>query len=193
MLARIASRLTYANVVATLALFVALGGTAIAAHELIDGKDIEKNSVPGNRLKTKTVTGKQVKTATLGRVPNAARLGGRPASSYRLRCPLGLRRAADVCFEPTRHAKALWEVALRTCASAQLRLPSAPELALVFDHSAAVQGTEWTSTAYEDRDEPSLYTSATTLEQTSGRELRASIQERTSFAKEFQCVTSPSN
>jgi hypothetical protein len=194
MLTRIGSRLTYANVVATLALFVALGGSAMAAHELIDGKDIEKGSEPGNRLKPKTVTGKQVKTATLGRVPNALNLGGKPASSYRLRCPAGLRRAADVCFEPTRRPQQLWEGALKTCARAQLRLPSAPELALVFDHGAGLQEREWTSTAYEANsggaDRASL---ATSLAQSSSRDLIAGIQERTNFSMEFQCVTSPSN
>ncbi|MFN8114454.1 MAG: hypothetical protein U0R51_14795 [Solirubrobacterales bacterium] len=44
------TRLTYANVMATLALFVALGGGAYAAAK-INGSSIKKNSIPSNRLK----------------------------------------------------------------------------------------------------------------------------------------------
>jgi hypothetical protein len=58
-------RLTYANVVATLALFLALTGGAVYAASKISGKEIKKNSLPGNRIKANTVTNKQVKKQTL--------------------------------------------------------------------------------------------------------------------------------
>src|SRR5437016_10127705 len=68
------------NVVAYVALFLALGGGAYAATQ-INGKSIKKNSTPGNRLKKKSVpgnrlkknsvTGKQVKESSLGTVPSA--------------------------------------------------------------------------------------------------------------------------
>ena len=60
-----------AMVVAMLALFVALGGTVYAASSF-SGKTIRKGSLPGNRLKNNTVTGRQVNEATLGKVPSAA-------------------------------------------------------------------------------------------------------------------------
>lgn len=78
---RISSHLSYANVVATLALFVALGGTTVAATKLhgsqikkgtITGKQIRTGSVPGNDLRRDSVTGRQVKEASLGVVPRAA-------------------------------------------------------------------------------------------------------------------------
>jgi hypothetical protein len=59
-----------------------------AAHQArsiahaIDGSTIAKHSIPGNRLENNTVTGTQVKESTLGTVPNAAKLGGKSASSY---------------------------------------------------------------------------------------------------------------
>jgi hypothetical protein len=75
LIARIAKSLTFSNVVACLALFVALGGSVYAANK-ISGKQIKPNSLPGNRLKPKTVpanrlkpkslTGKQVKANSLG-------------------------------------------------------------------------------------------------------------------------------
>ena len=66
------TRLTYANVVATLALFIALGGTSVAASSLISGSKIKKESIPGNRLKKHTLTSTQVDVAKLGTVPHAA-------------------------------------------------------------------------------------------------------------------------
>jgi hypothetical protein len=66
------TRLTYANVVATLALFIALGGTSVAASGLISGSKIKKHSIPGNRLKKRSLTSAQVNVAKLGTVPRAA-------------------------------------------------------------------------------------------------------------------------
>jgi hypothetical protein len=66
------TRLTYANVVATLALFIALGGTSVAASNLISGSKIKKHSIPGNRLKKHALTATQVNVAKLGTVPSAA-------------------------------------------------------------------------------------------------------------------------
>jgi hypothetical protein len=69
-----------ALVIACLALFVALGGTVLAATK-IDGKTIKVKSLPGNRLKVGSVPGNrvaahsldgsQIKVDTLGEVPSA--------------------------------------------------------------------------------------------------------------------------
>jgi hypothetical protein len=70
-----------ALVIACLALFVALGGTVLAATK-IDGKKIKVKSLPGNRLAIASVpgnriaphslNGSQIKAETLAEVPNAA-------------------------------------------------------------------------------------------------------------------------
>ena len=72
--------ISYSNVLSTLALFVALGGTAVAAG-VLDGKSIKKGSITGKQIKTKSVPGsdlrpnsirgKQVLERTLGKVPRA--------------------------------------------------------------------------------------------------------------------------
>jgi hypothetical protein len=62
---RIRPRLSYANVVATLALFLALTGGVVWAAGKISGKQIKKNSIPGNRIKKNTLTAKQIKKKTL--------------------------------------------------------------------------------------------------------------------------------
>jgi hypothetical protein len=63
-------RLTYANVVATLALVLAIGGTSYAAVT-INGKNLKNRSVAGKKLKKNTVTGTEVREAKLGKVPLA--------------------------------------------------------------------------------------------------------------------------
>src|SRR3954453_6550587 len=76
------TRLTYANVVATLALFVALGGTSVAASSLISGSKIKKDSIPGDRLKKHALTSTQVDVTELGTVHRAAAAAhGDPADS----------------------------------------------------------------------------------------------------------------
>jgi hypothetical protein len=69
-----------ALVVACLALFVALGGTVLAATK-IDGRTIKVKSLPGNRvavaslpgnrLAPKSIKGDQIDITTLGQVPSA--------------------------------------------------------------------------------------------------------------------------
>jgi hypothetical protein len=61
-----------AMIVATIALIVALGGTAIAAQS-INGGAIKKQTIGGGKLKQKTLTGFQINTNKLGTVPSARR------------------------------------------------------------------------------------------------------------------------
>jgi hypothetical protein len=70
-------RLTYANVMATVAVFIALGGASYAAFKLpknsVGSKQLKKNSVTTAKIKKEAVTGAKVKLSTLGKVPSAAR------------------------------------------------------------------------------------------------------------------------
>jgi hypothetical protein len=74
---RLRNRLTYSNVIATLALFVALGGGAYAASRLpknsVGSKQLKANSVTAAKIKNGAVTGPKIKLSTLGAVPNATR------------------------------------------------------------------------------------------------------------------------
>lgn len=64
MTARIGKALSFSNVTACLALFIALGGTVYAAGK-ISGRQIKPSSLPGNRLKPRTITARRIKTKTL--------------------------------------------------------------------------------------------------------------------------------
>lgn len=64
MTARIGKALSFSNVIACLALFIALGGTVYAAGK-INGKQIKPSSLPGNRIKPKTIASNRIKPKTL--------------------------------------------------------------------------------------------------------------------------------
>lgn len=57
-------RLSYTNVTATLALFVAFGGTSYAAATL-DGADVRNGTVTGSDLRSESVTGRDIDNGTL--------------------------------------------------------------------------------------------------------------------------------
>ena len=69
MLQRIRSRLSYANVAATLALFIALGGVSYAAVKLpknsVGTVQIKKNAVNGAKVRNSSLTGSDVKNRSL--------------------------------------------------------------------------------------------------------------------------------
>ena len=95
-------RLSYANVMSTLAVFIALGGSTYAAVQL-DGRDIRDASIPAKKVKPNSLTGRQIREGRLGRVPEARvadRLrGGFTAPDLIQRCPPDTFATADVCVE----------------------------------------------------------------------------------------------
>lgn len=83
---QIRGRLTYANVMSSIAVFLVLGGaTAFAASQLgknsVGSKQLKKNSVTAAKIKNNAVTtakvkngaitGAKIQTSSLGKVPNA--------------------------------------------------------------------------------------------------------------------------
>ena len=70
MLDRLRPRLTYANVMATVAVFVALGGSAYAGAQ-IHGNQLVDRSVGGWKMRDDTLGFRQVKESVLGPVPKA--------------------------------------------------------------------------------------------------------------------------
>src|SRR5262249_61237226 len=92
-------RFTYANVMATVAIFLALGGSAYAFHlgkNSVGTKQLKKNAVTTAKIKNGAVTGAKIDPAMFGTVPSAANaqtLGGLSADqitqSSKLHCPTG--------------------------------------------------------------------------------------------------------
>jgi hypothetical protein len=76
MLTRIRSRLTYANVMATIAVFLALGGVTVAAlpKKSVGTKQLKNKSVSTKKLKNKAVTSKKLgnKAVRTGKIAGSA-------------------------------------------------------------------------------------------------------------------------
>lgn len=64
MLSQLRTRLTYANVVSTLCLFMVLGGSAFAAVT-ITGKNVKNSSLTGKDIKNSSLTTSDVKNRSL--------------------------------------------------------------------------------------------------------------------------------
>jgi hypothetical protein len=146
MLGALRHRLTYANVMSTLAVFIALGGSAYAVGK-INGAQLKNRSVSGKKLKRNTIGGSTVKESRLGRVPlasragNALRLQGLDAGKLLLKCPAGTQYQSDVCIELKPRSPAVgYGIARVECEGDSRRLPSYQELAgLVNDVSVQFQ------------------------------------------------------
>ena len=93
MLERVSRRLTYANTVATIALFVALGGGSAYAVATIGANDIKQNAVRSKHIKSNEVTGADVKESSLAQVPSAKRVGGVTVKAIRAAQPAGAGEA----------------------------------------------------------------------------------------------------
>jgi hypothetical protein len=64
-------RPTPALVVSVVALVVAMGGSAVAVASSINGSSIKVHSIPANRIKSNSLTGKQINEKKLKTVPSA--------------------------------------------------------------------------------------------------------------------------
>jgi hypothetical protein len=148
MLARLRAHLTYANVVATLALFLALGGASYAAIRVgsgsiinnsvrtqdlrnndIRGRDIRNRTIQGGDVLTNTLKGQQIRESTLSKVPDADKLDGADSTSFRVGCPAGTQRHGGGCIETSARGAANYDSAARTCGTLGRRLPQPDELA----------------------------------------------------------------
>jgi hypothetical protein len=143
-----------ALVVASLALFVALGGTVWAAAR-IDGRSVQPKSLPGNRLivgslpgdrlRPGAIGGNRIDSATLGRVPSAAHAeaadsarsadtaihaqaadDSRTVNGFAAGCASGTRQFAGACWQLELQPVALTAIdAESTCAREGGELPRA--------------------------------------------------------------------
>lgn len=122
--------LTFANVVSLVALFVALGGTSVAAFK-IKGSQIQNRSVSGSKLKRNTLGGVVIKESRLGKVRRASRadrLGGLSAGQLKLRCPPSTVPVSGVCLEERLRGTADYGTAHVACSAAGRRVPTYEEV-----------------------------------------------------------------
>lgn len=193
-------RLTYANVTATLALFVALGGSSYAAFK-ISGRDIAAHTITGRNIKANSLGGRQIKERSLGVVPrawNSARLAGFPAERFLVRCPEGTIPVADTCVETQSRPPAPHYSAVLECARTDdvktpgRRLPSYQELAMALNHEEIklAPGGELTSEVYPSSSTPG---EVEALYITDNVAHVALTPDTAAGAKSYRCVADPLN
>jgi hypothetical protein len=204
MFERLRRRLNYANVVATLALFVALGGSSYAVTK-ISGSQLKNRSVAGKKLKRNTLGARQINESRLGtvrRAGNADRLNGFDAGQLVerlvLRCPEGTFAAADVCVETQPRAPNTYGTAIAQCAAADglpgpgRRLPTYNELrmAATSDIAQFTPGGELTSHIYPSGSSPTGYG---VLSMTDEAGAVALLPGGFDGQRPFRCVVDPRN
>jgi hypothetical protein len=201
MLDRLRGRLTYANVVATLALFIAMGGSSYAAFT-ITGKSVRNGSLTGKDVKRNSLTGRQIREGrldTVRRARNAARVGGLTAQRLLLKCPAGTLPIADACIETQVRPPQFYNAAVSTCGGIATpdtpgrRLPTHGELRRAFDYDefgAITPGGELTSEVFPSRVVPG---EVAVLYMTNELGAVAVAEDRVADAKAFRCVADPGN
>jgi hypothetical protein len=154
---RFRPRLTYANVMSTIAVFIALGGSSYAAVTL-NGKNIKYRSVSASKIKRNTLTTLEIRESRLTTVPKARIADNLSVTGAEalLRCPGGTTAAVGTCLEVTPRGEATYGSAVRSCSLTgtalgdRRRLPTHGELLAAFSQSGVVEfrGPELTSDVY---------------------------------------------
>ena len=197
-IAPLSRRLTYANVMSTVAVFIALGGTSYAALQ-INGSQIKNRSITGTKLRTNTLTGVHIRESRLGRVlraRSADTLGGLTAVDLLVKCPPDTFPIADVCVERTPRPVASYGSAVLDCSAVGTprapgrRLPTHGELRMALSGVELAPGGELTSEVYPSGSRPGeldvLYVT--------DRVGSVAVTSNTGAGgKAYRCVVDPSN
>jgi hypothetical protein len=135
---RIRSHLSYANVMATLAVFIALGGTAMASVIITSNSQVAQNTIAGHNPpsgKHPNIIAGSVNVTDL-------------APTVRSGCPTGMTlvgKRHDLCVDSTDRATVKsWSVSAAICRDAGLRLPSVAEALEAHAVLDAGGGNYWT-------------------------------------------------
>jgi hypothetical protein len=191
-------RVTYANAMSTVAVFIALGGSSYAAVT-INGSNIRNRSIPGSKLRHDTLTGQQIKESKLARVPrarNADKLGGLTAADLKIKCPADTFPIADTCIERTPRPATSYGSAILHCGQAGTpatpgrRLPTHGELMAALSAAQLAPGGELTSNVYPSSTDPGRLNDIYITNQVGGV---AVTSDTAAGAKPYRCVTDPLN
>lgn len=200
MIGALRRHLSYANVMATLAVFIALGGSSYAALS-ITGRDVKDRSLTHRDLKRNTLGGTRIKESRLGKVRrarNADRLNGLAASRLFVRCREGTTPVSDVCVEVVARPPAPYGTAAVICESTDRRagpgrrLPSHDELMTAIGDSGITlaAGGELTRNVYPSGSDPGRLDVLYITDNVGSVGL---TPDTAAGAKAFRCVADPLN
>lgn len=200
MIEAIRRRLTYANVMATLAVFIALGGSSYAALT-ITGRSVKNGSLTSRDIRRDTLGGSRIKESRLGtvrRARNADRLNGVTAERLLVRCPEATIPVSNVCVEIAARAPLPYGAAAVACEGTDRnegpgrRLPGHDELMTAIGDAGITlaAGGELTRTVYPSTSDPGRVDVLYVNTETGG----VGITPNTAAgAKAFRCVADPRN
>jgi hypothetical protein len=169
---RLLNHLSYANVVATLAIFVALGGTSYAVLQIrsddvadnslrsrdvrnntLRSRDVRDRAIHARDLRRNSLGSGAIKESALGIVPSAAnaeRLGGLVPQDFKVKCPADTVARAGLCIESSARGPSGFLTALDACDQAGRGLVTMAQL----DRYARLHGplpqAEWTASVYRN-------------------------------------------
>jgi len=214
-LSSLRKHLSYSNVAATAALFIALGGTSYAVirvdssdvvnnslrskdlrNNSVRSRDIRDNSLRARDLRPNTLDGGVIDESALGQVPRAAsaeRVGGATVQDLRVRCPVDTLAKAGVCVERSPRPPTSFLGASSICDGAGRGIPTMPQL----DRFARAQGPlspegEWTASVYLYASGGPTFDELEALVLSGGGDVsRDRVFSPTQHA--FRCVALPSN
>jgi hypothetical protein len=196
---RLRQHLSYANVMATIAVFIALGGSSYAALT-VTGRDVRDGSLTQRDLKRNTIGAKAIKESRLGtvrRARNAQRLNGLSAARLLVRCPAATVPVSDVCVEMQARPSAPYRTAAVQCESTDRRsglgrrLPSHDELMTAIGdfNIALAEGGELTRNVYPSAD-PGRVDVLVVID---GVGNVGVVSDTAAGARAFRCVADPLN
>lgn len=213
MLRLLGQRLTYANVMSTLALFVALGGTTYAVTGIgsseirnnsvrsvdlrnndVRGRDVRRRSLSGSDIGENRIGGGAIKESTLGKVPTAARadrVGGFTGEELKLRCPAFSTGVAGVCVEFAASPARTWDQASLDCKTRNRQLTPYVVLREFFGGSLEpTAGGEWTSDVFESRGSPGQLDTVILTTPSGGTTFGPAVSPA---ARGYRCMAQPTN
>jgi hypothetical protein len=169
---RLRRHISYANVMATIAVFIALGGTSYAvlhigsedvADNSLRSRDIRNNTVRGRDIRDHTLRARDltrnslgggvIKESSLGTVPsagNAERVGGATTQDLRVKCPLDTAAQAGVCIETTPRSPDGFLGASDRCDQIGRGLVTVPQLDRFARTRGPLSQPEWTGSVYRN-------------------------------------------
>ena len=162
--------ISYANVMATVAVFIALGGTSYAVLD-IGSEDVADNSLRSRDIRNSTMRSRDVRDHTLlardlrrnnlgggviqesslGTVPSAAtaaRVGGATEGDLRVKCPGDTVAKAGICIETSPRSPDGFLGALDRCDQVGRGLVTMPQLDRFARTRGPLQQAEWTGSIY---------------------------------------------
>ena len=152
------------TVIALLALFLALGGSAVAATQLgantvgdaqirpgaVGKTELRNAAVTGIKVADQSLTGADINAATLAKVPHAT--DADTAGGHAVGCPAGTVPVITLCVETDLRPQGRLVEAIADCAVEDRRLPTLAELVALSTLNVALAKPELTGDVFFDKD-----------------------------------------